>query len=69
VANLSIPERYQFGVSKIRELDMDTVRAFRNALDSIVYSDQQPTPASTAADALEAVSPSGTAKVEYRKNH
>jgi hypothetical protein len=65
MAMLSIPERYQFGVSKIRELDLETVRALRDALNNSVDpsrpSDERSRPAVAAAAAVEALSRPGSA--------
>jgi hypothetical protein len=56
VANLSIPERYQLGVSKIRGLTMDTVRSFRDALDKSVFNEDSQGATTVATTALESIS-------------
>jgi hypothetical protein len=60
VAILSIPDRYQLGVSKIRELDVETVRAFREALDRSVDPSiphgESAKPAATVAAAIRNIS-------------
>ncbi len=70
LANLTIPERYQEGVSKIRELDLDTVRSVRAALDRSVEStessEERIKPALAAAAAIETISPPGSAP-DFRK--
>jgi hypothetical protein len=62
MAKISIPERYQKGVAKIRTLDMAAVSAIRDTLDHRVAripdTQEEPTnPSAVARTALEAASP------------
>jgi pyrimidine operon attenuation protein/uracil phosphoribosyltransferase len=57
MANVSIPERYQVGVSRITKLDIETVRAIRAALDAVVYHDRPPKASSVIVTAIGSVSP------------
>ena len=50
MASLSIPERYQAGVSKIRDLDMTTVVALKEILDQVGQG--SPSAEAVAAGAL-----------------
>lgn len=67
---LTIPERYQAGVSKIRHLDMDTVTAIRAALDGAVAvrqrEEERVRPADVAAAAISTIS-SEKRKVEFKE--
>jgi predicted transcriptional regulator len=66
VAVLSIPERYQIGVSKIRELDLGTVRSLRQALDQSVYNEDHPQATAVATTALESISQSSGSVADFR---
>jgi len=68
VSILSIPERYQFGVSKIRDLPMDTVRLFRAALDKSVFNEERQEATAVAASAFESISRSANEPAgEFKK--
>lgn len=66
MAGFSIPERYQVGVSKIRELDLDTVRSFRQVLDETVYNEDYPQATTAATTALESISQSSGLDADFR---
>jgi hypothetical protein len=60
LANLTIPERYQYGVSRIRDLDLPTVREIRKALDDAVAgasAEDKIRPSEAAAVAIERITP------------
>ena len=67
MANFSIPERYRYGVSKIRDLDMDTARSLREALDKSVFNEERPEAMAVATSALESVSQSSGSTSDFKK--
>lgn len=68
MAILSIPAQYQLGVSKIRDLSMDSVRSFRAALDKSVFKEDRQEATEVAASALESIShSSGELTADFKK--
>lgn len=60
MSKISIPERYQLGVSKIRDLDLEAVKAIRASLDRMAtepeISENSREPEIVAATAMESIS-------------
>lgn len=68
MAVLSIPERHQLGVSKIRDLPIDTVRSLRTALDKSVFNEDRQEAMAVATSAIESVSRSiGASAEDFKK--